>query len=187
MATSPSLLQASHQILVLDASVLINLLGSGRPGEILAHLGRRFVVEQIALAEVRRDPSSGLPANQTLDPLFSAGLLHTERMSGLAYRFFLQLTGAPSPDDLGDGEAATIAHAADLGAVAVLDERKAIRVAKLKFPDVILLNTLDLLSNSLLAAKLGPSEVGNIVRAALSNARMRVPRDYRQWVDDVTG
>src|SRR3712207_8487184 len=41
-----------------------------------------------------------------------------------AYEVFLGLVSAPSPEGLDDGEAATVAHAAEAHGVAVLDERK---------------------------------------------------------------
>jgi predicted nucleic acid-binding protein len=128
MISTPSRLTERHRTLVLDASVVINLLGSGRPADVLRLLGRQTVVEERALAEVRRDPSNGRPAQEALNALQMAGLIRCERLSRQGYPSFLALTGAAPPDDLDDGEAATIAHADDIAATPVLDDKKAARI-----------------------------------------------------------
>jgi len=58
-----------------------------------------------------------------------SGLISLVQLSASGFEVFLELTGAILPDDLGDGEAATTAQSFDIGAIPVVDERKATRIA----------------------------------------------------------
>ena len=100
---------------------------------------------------------------------------------------FLQLALAQPPDGLGDGEAATIAHALTSGASAVIDEKKATRIGAAKFPQLRLLSTLDLLSAPALAEALGGAALADALFSALIDARMGVPSQFRGWIVDVIG
>lgn len=115
--------------LVLDASSGLNLLGTGCAAEILRALPHEVVVTDKALYEIERDPLTGTPGSFVMEQLRAAGLLRVVNLSEPAYACYLSLVGAPSPDGLDDGEAATVAHAIDVGAAPVLDERKATRIA----------------------------------------------------------
>lgn len=110
--------------LVLDASVVINLLATGQVEVILGTLPHAVVVEEIARLEVRRNPRDRGSAQQAIQALADAGLLAVEAMDGAAETIFFELTGAAPPNDLGDGEAATIAHAITIGGGVAIDERK---------------------------------------------------------------
>jgi predicted nucleic acid-binding protein len=182
MISTPSRLTERHRTLVLDASVVINLLGSGRPADVLRLLGRQTVVEERALAEVRRDPSNGRPAQEALNALQMAGLIRCERLSRQGYLSFLALTGAAPPDDLDDGEAATIAHADDIAATPVLDDKKAARICVARRPDRAVLTTVDLLCSVELLSGLPSAELADLIFATLRNARMRVAPPLRPWV-----
>ncbi len=81
--------------LVLDASVLFNLLGTGMPKEILLALGVPCCVEERTAAEVRRMPGERIES-APLQPLFEDGCLQLRRMSGQAYDTYLSLLGGPS-------------------------------------------------------------------------------------------
>ena len=187
MTSTPSRLSERHRALALDASVVLNLLGSGRPADVLRLLGREVVVEEQVLAEVRRDPSSGGPARESLDALRAAGLLRYERLSARGYLGFLALTGAAPPDDLDDGEAATIAHAEDVGAVPVMDDKKAARIMGTRRPGEVTLTTMDLLASVEVVGDLTEGELADLVFAALSKARMRVLPLFRPWVVALIG
>ena len=56
---TPSKLHSDHKKLILDASVLINILGTGLSDVILQALNRIVMVDEIALREVTIDPFSG--------------------------------------------------------------------------------------------------------------------------------
>jgi hypothetical protein len=187
MISSPSRLSSDHDILVIDASVAINLLGTGRPADLLRILDRRVIIDQLALAEVTSDPFSKLPGRAAIDALVRSGLIATEKLSAAAFETFLELTAASPPDDLGDGEAATIAHSFDLGAVPVIDERKATRISLSLRPEYPILHTIDILGCSAVESALTRRELSDLIFAALSHARMRVPVPCRDWVCALIG
>lgn len=188
MHQSPSRLSADHEYLVIDASVAINLLGTGRAADLLRVLQRGIVLTENALREVVRDPFTGGSGRESVLTLVRSGVISLARLSAAAFEHvFLELTAASHPDDLGDGEAATIAHAFDIGAVPVIEERKATRIALSKNPQSPILNTIDILSCPAAIAEFSRSEIGAMVFGALRNARMRVPQNCRKWVCDVVG
>ena len=187
--TYPSLsrLAEADVVLALDASVVINLLGTGMATQIVRALRRKCVVERYAWREVTRDPLTGRSAAEPLGVLTDAGLLAPEEMHGGATALFLDLSLAQPPEGLGDGEAATLAHAVTRGASAVLDERKATRIGAEKFSQLRLLSTLDLLNAASVREALGTARLADALFSALTYARMRVPSEFRGWVVDVIG
>lgn len=184
---TPSRLNGDHKKLVLDASVLINLLGTGLSDVLLKSLNRVIVVDEVALREVTIDPFSRKDPTEVLNSLRQNGLIEVIRMSRETYALFIDLTGGDPPDDLDDGEAATLAQAALGDCVAVIDEKKATRVAGANFPNVTVLNSLDLLTSSELLKHNGRDGVAEFVYLALRNARMRVAPSERQWIFDLLG
>ena len=184
---SLSRLDEEDVILALDASVVINLLGTGMAAKIIGALGRKCVVERNAWREVIRDPLTGRSAAEPLGALRDCDLLERQEMHGDATAVFLDLSLAQPPEGLGDGEAATLAHAVTSGASAVIDERKAIRIGAAKFPELRLLSTLDLLNAGSVAEALGGASLADAVFSALIHARMRVPSEFREWVVDLIG
>jgi predicted nucleic acid-binding protein len=184
---SPSHLNDLDHCLVFDASVVINILGTGDAVRLIRSLNRRCVVEHVAWREVRRDPVTGDSARRALDSLVSAGLLQREVMQSSAMDRFLGLVLAQSPDGLDDGEAATLAHAAATEATAVIDERKAIRIGCGAFPGLRILSTLDLLSSPTVIHAIGKVDLADAVFSALVHARMRVPTAFREWILELLG
>lgn len=172
--------------LVLDASSGLNLLGTGCAAEILRVLPHELVITEGAFGEVERDPLTGGPGSVVLEQLIAAGLLRVVRLSEPAYDRYLSLAGGPSPDGLDDGEAATVAHAIDVGAAPVLDERKATRIAGFLCASTPVC-TLDLIAHSLVLKQLGEAAVANAVYSALLHARMRVQPLFRSWVVSLIG
>ena len=184
---SLSRLDEADVVLALDASVVITLLGTGMAAKIIGALGRKCIVERNAWREVTKDPLTGRSAAEPLGVLTDVGLLERQEMQGDATAVFLDLSLAQPPEGLGDGEAATLAHAVTSGASAVIDERKAIRIGAAKFPKLRLLSTLDLLNAGSVAEALGGAALADAVFSALINARMRVPSEFREWVVDLIG
>lgn len=187
MATPLSKLTEHHNPLVLDASVAINLLGTGEPASILRALDRQIIIDEYAVQELLLDPYTKTTGEHTIARLARDGLLQRERLNQTAYDIFLELTGAPSPDDLGDGEAATIATAMITGAIPVIDERKARRVYNKRSAGAPVLHTIDLLAARNVTSALDEHVISTMVYNAIHHARMRVPQDCREWVISVLG
>src|SRR5450432_930005 len=113
---------------VLDASVVINLLGSGAADLVLAALAGRRVVPDVTSGEILRHPLMPSSRADHMEPFVKAGLIERVPLIPAAMATFIKLVGANSPDDLGDGEAAAIALAQELGLSIALDDTKARRV-----------------------------------------------------------
>jgi hypothetical protein len=184
---TPSRLDDGHKKLILDASILINILGTGLSEVVLKGLNRKVMVDEVALREVTIDPFSRKDPAEVLFGLRKNGLIEVISMESEAYDLFIGLTGGDPPDDLDDGEAATLAQAAFGNYVAVIDERKATRIAGLHFPGVALLNSLDLLTSRDLLLQNGRDAIADVVYLALRYARMRVAPSERQWIFDLLG
>jgi hypothetical protein len=182
-----SVLDGGAYALVLDASVLINLLGTGITSDILRSLTLPTIMEETTLGEVLRDPRDGTSADNIINELVATRTLFREVMDASSLEVFLDLVGADPPDDLSDGEAATIAHAVIRDAAAVIDERKATRIARKRFPRLTIGSTLDILSSSRVIRALGIESLSAALFDATRYARMRVPGHFEDWVREVLG
>lgn len=171
--------------LVIDASVLINLLGCGAAEEILRSLPGAILVEQRTLAEVLTDPSRNLPSRDVRERLVQEQHLQVRNLEGDAIECFLALVS--EPDGFDDGEAATIACALDLGAAAVLDEGKARRIVRERFPTLTLISTAGLFRSLLEQRRMDEERVRALVLAALQRARMSVAMEEIDWVIGLLG
>lgn len=163
---------------VLDASVIINLLGTGEPVEVLQALGHKSLVEQRTLREVRRHPLPGLQVETALDELRDLDLLEEIRMNDEEYEVYLGYVSPPLGIRLDDGESAALA-VAPRGACIVLDERKARNRAAINAPSLIVVSSLKLFISSGHRAGWPASKVRQLVERATTSARMGVPRDER--------
>ncbi len=162
--------------LVLDASVVINLLGTGRPVEVLAGLRQRCLIEQKTLQEVKRHPIPGFKLEERMDMLFRDGLLEAVRMTDAEYEVFIELVHAPLGVRLGDGESAAIAIASR-GAGIVLDEKRARRRVAEMLPALAAVSSLRLVLTSAHRQNWTESEAAELVALARLHSRMGVPRE----------
>lgn len=128
-----------------------------------------MVVEELENGRAKgRDDAerfTALVAKKLIDvvALGTDGLLHFEGL----------VIGAAS-ETLDDGEAATIAFAAEASAVAIIDERKALRLCATRFPTLRLGSTVDVLAHPAVLGALGATALADAIFNALSGARMRV-------------
>lgn len=162
--------------LVLDASALINLLGCGNPGLVLAALGVRCLIEQRTLAEITRHPVGDISREATLDALLSDGLLYPCRMTSEEYDIYLSLVSGRPSDVLGDGESAAIATACGTGHALILDDRKARRICGARFPGIPVASSLGLFIEAGNRAGWSIVQVRDLVHTAREMARMNVVR-----------
>lgn len=162
--------------LVLDASVVINLLGTGQPVEVLAGLRQRCLIEQKTLQEVKRHPIPGFKLEERLNVLFRDGLLEAVRMTDAEYEMFIELVHAPLGVRLGDGESAAISIASR-GAGIVLDERRARRRVAEKLPTLATVSSLRLVLTSAYRQGWTQRKAAELVSLSRLHARMGVPKD----------
>lgn len=181
-------LNDTSEPLVLDASVLINLIATGSCEGILAALPNRIQMTEEAATEVGRGRSRQSDSSGTAwQPVKLSQHLETVSLKGAAVRVFRELVSGPGPQTLGDGEAATIAFANEEGAVAVMDDRKALRICNARFPDLRTASTVDILTHRRVCTTFGEHRSADLVFEALQNARMRVPESYLRWTVDLIG
>lgn len=175
--------------LVLDASALINLLGTGTAGEILAHLARPVLVEDVALAELTRHPLPDRDHKAEVATLLEAGLLTKDSMSQQALDIFHDLTSNDIAGGLDDGEAATIAFAvSDFGnAIPVIDEKKANRIFVERWATRTATDSVTVISQRTVIDGLQHDGYVDAIYSALFHARMRTPKTVRPWLENLLG
>jgi hypothetical protein len=186
MMQSPSKLNLDGSALFLDASAVINLVASNQMEEILLALACPILIEETVCGEFKRNPRDGSSSKGVIEALVARSRLTVVKMSDVQFEMFLRLTGCPPPDDLGDGEAATLACADGAGA-AIIDEKKAMRIAVRDFSKMSVYSSLDLICSETVSNRLGRSGVSDAVYEALKVARMRVPHHWRNWIRDLLG
>lgn len=180
----PTSLSDQESALVADASTVINLNATRCAEGILGALPYRVAVVDVVADELENGRQKGRNDAGELAMLVSAGLIEVVKLGHQGLVGFESLVIGTASETLDDGEAATIAHAAESNAVAVIDERKAIRLCATRFPDVRLGCTVDLIAHPAVRRALGPSALADAVHNALVGARMRVlPRHLRAVVD----
>ena len=175
--------------LVFDASVTINLLGTGIAGRLIRLLDCPVIMPDQTFREIGRHPIKGCDHVAELDDLIRAGFLHVETLSSVSKELFLDLISDNLAGGLDDGEAAAIALAAakGLSAVIVTDDRKARNLLTRRWPQQHLWYSIDLFTKNRIAAALGRPVLADAVYSALAHARMRVPPRSRPWVVDLIG
>ena len=162
-------------LLVADASVWINLVAGARASDVIRVLAMRPQISRIALNELERGRDKGRRTAAALADLIKDGLVEVAELASEAEETFLNLVAGPVSQTLDDGEAATLALALQIGAVAIIDERKAINLARDRFPALQIISTAELLLSDAVRSVFSDEELGNVLYRALQEARMRVP------------
>jgi predicted nucleic acid-binding protein len=168
--------------IVLDASAAINLNASGFAEAVLRALPNRAVMAEIAMNELTGDFRTGRRDAEIMAALTRSDLITIVQLSEIQQRHFETLVVGPAVETLDDGEAATIAYAAESDAVAILDERKAIRICTVRYPQMAIGCSVDLFAHPSVIAALGKASLADAVFAALQHARMRVLPHHIDWV-----
>lgn len=163
--------------LVLDTNICINLLATEAVADVLSALAVPCLIPAPVLGEVTRDPVTRAALPDFSHPLRRhAPLLTVVDLAGAEVALFLDLVGAPAPDALGDGEAAAIAVAVHRGLDIALDDRKARRIIRDRFPTLRPFWTVDLLRAPSVTAALGVARAADLFDRARRHGRMHVPR-----------
>jgi len=173
--------------MLADTSVVINLDATGYFDQILDAVPNRLLVPEEVQNEVRRGEAGGAHEENAVWTIIERGQAKVAALTLDGLERFRSLTSGRASETLGDGEAATIACALSLGAIALIDERKALRISAERFPSLVTATTLDVLAHPLIESNLAPSRLSKAVFHALTRARMRVPPHYLPWVVDLIG
>jgi len=182
-----SFLASSTKVLVADTSALINLNATNRASQIIQALPNKLVVEQTVIEELQFGRLRGRSDADIAERLAADGVIEIGRLATGGLDHFETLVAGSAVDTLDDGEAATIAFALEKSAIPLIDERKAHRICRERFPSLQVASTLELLAHPNVETALGRSELADAVFQALLTARMRVFIEYVDWVIELIG
>lgn len=171
---------------VADTSVVINLNATGCADAILRALPNRCVVVEQVSVELQVGRRTGRPDADALAVLIQENLIKHAQLEEVGLVHFADLVTGSAAETLDDGEAATIACAIERGAVALIDDRKAIRICAERFPNLGIGCTVDVLAQRRVQAALRGG-LADAVFSALDRGRMRVPDHHGRWVLDLVG
>ena len=171
---------------VADTSVIINLNATGCAEAILRALPNRCLVVDNVSLELQIGRETGRRDADALAVLIEQHRVEQVRLGEPGISHFASLVSGSANETLDDGEAATVACAIERGAVALVDERKAIRICAERFPNLAVGCTVDVLAHRHVQAALG-GRLADVVFNALDRGRMRVPDQYGHWVVDLIG
>lgn len=180
-------LSETAQPLVLDTSVVINLIATTIPVQIIKSLAQNVVVGEATIQEIGFGEKKGYQDSGCLKLLIDNGVVGVEEMDEGAFQIFEELVTGGMASSLGDGEAATIAIAVSKGKTAVIDEKKAHNICAQKFPEQLVGTTIELLSHSAVLDAVGQTSLSDAVLQSLQNARMQVRAHQLDWVIGMIG
>lgn len=174
-------------MMVADASVWINLVATGRADRVLRALSRPLAITAVAFGELDRGRPKGRQTADEVTALIHMDLVQVVPLADADELLFLSLVSGAASETLDDGEAATLACAIRLTACAVIDERKATRLAARKFAGLEVQSTTDLLLSLEVRSAFTHSELEAALFGALTGARMRVPDHHATDIVSILG
>jgi predicted nucleic acid-binding protein len=185
--TFSSCLSEDDQPLVLDASVVINLLATGQSIRVLEALRRPIFLPDVVVREIEDGERPDRRQIELLHALIQAQVAQVRGLAVDSLSTFTRLVGGSSAESLGDGEAATIALAVQEAGFAVIDEKKATRLCSARYPETGIASTVDVLSHAAVETALGRPILATAALAALKGARMQVREHQFDWIAGLIG
>lgn len=180
-------LSDGDRILVADTSTIINLNATGCAKDILKALPCRIAAVDVVREELDNGRSKGRSDAARFEALVGDGLIEVVSLGSDGLLHFEGLVIGSASETLDDGEAATIAFAAEARAVALIDERKALRLGATRFPSLRLASTVDVLAHPAVVGTLGSTALADAIFNALAGARMRVLPHHIAGVVELIG
>ncbi len=180
-------LSESSEEIVIDASVLINLMAIGTIQAVLRNLNRSVVITNQAYMEVRRDSLANRVASEVIQPLEKQRLLIRRDVgAGQAQNIFNYLTNE-LPVVLGEGEAATIGMCQSLSLTAVIDDLEGRKMSQEYWNIPKVIGTMDLLGDDKMRSKFKHSEYQKLILNAAQYGRMYIPAEWGDWAEELLG
>ncbi|MER8589650.1 hypothetical protein NKH19_31435 [Mesorhizobium sp. M1338] len=173
--------------LIADASVIINLNATGIASDIIRSLNVTLRASTVVRDELIHDRISGRNDAELAQELVLDGLLQFAEFDDESEGVFESLVSGSAAVTLDDGEAATLALAVSSRGLAIIDERKAVRIARDRFPALQLLTTADLLQSDRILLALGNERLAQAVLRSLKDARMAIAECHHDWIVDLLG
>ncbi len=157
------------EVLLSDASALLNLLATDRLAVIAEVSGWQFAICPAVRDEVKklRDPRTGEMVAIDIAPLIDAGVLHVLEPAGDA-ELALYVEQAVAVDD---GEAMSIAIAANRELALAIDDKQAVNHTRRTFPSLRLWSTPEILKHWAEAGKVGAGILREAIQLIEARAR----------------
>ena len=171
--------------LVFDTSVLINLYACSYGERILDALPNAIIVPEAVAGELGYETSRKNAERSFLHSLLAGGRATLGKLADKENMLFAKLISGYR--SLGDGEAATIAIAANRQLLALLDDRKARVIAVRALGDQDPGWSLDLFRHPSVTSALGESTAINALYYALRDGRMRIPVESTKHIIGLLG
>jgi hypothetical protein len=169
-------------VLVIDASAVINLIASKYAREIIKALPNRKVILAEVISELEAGVVKGRSDGLEIREMANSGLFEIVALDASHLPRYEDLVIGPASATLDDGEAATIAYSIGVGGIAIIDERKAIRICAERYPEIHLGSSVDIFSHQKVQNALGTSKLKESILNALIGARMSVLPHQVDWV-----
>ncbi|MGO4281537.1 PIN domain-containing protein [Cupriavidus sp. RAF20_2] len=186
MTLSSCLTDEDHD-LVMDTSVVINVLATGHASSILSALAIPIIVTENVVQELDRGQSAGYPQGKQLRALIADSVVRVEGLDDSELELFMELVSGRTERTLGDGEAATLAMSYSRGTSAAVDEKRATQIARSRFAGVRLVTTVDILAHPGVRTLLGRDTLSEATFLALTEARMQVHDHQFDWIAQLIG
>lgn len=117
-----------------------------------------------------------------LGDLVDRGVISRIQLPVSAEEDFLDLTLEGVQPTLGDGEAAVIICAEALGCWVAIDERKVRRICRERYPNLMVVSGVDILSHESVTTALSEVEMKRAALAALTLRKMQVHDNHIDWI-----
>lgn len=172
---------------VVDTSFVINLNATGFSDRILRAIQIPFIVTEDVLRELKDGSKSGHEDYKKLKGLIDLKAITLASLGERGENVYLSLIEGSANQTLGDGEASTIAHAVEIGGVAIIDDKKAKKICRERFPLIPIIMTIDLLTYAAVRKDLGRENHKKAIYNALRLARMRIPTEKQKHIVKLIG
>jgi predicted nucleic acid-binding protein len=174
-------------ILVIDASVLINLLATGIETKILSCFSTKIMIPNQVIREVKRHPRDKSDAKDYLNTLFADNVIQRVELNEQAFKFYTEIL--LENDNLGDGELACIAYAATKKIhYIVLDDKLGLKTCQQKFSFLKILSSIDLFRQYHQKCELEFIRFQEVLFDAVKIGRMNMTSESDdKWVREILG
>ena len=176
-----------NEVLIADASVIINLVASGFAKQLLSAIPNRLCVVDEIVAELERGKSNGHKDAFELQELVSSNLVEIVSLTDKCWGVFEELVCGSAATTLDDGEAATLAYCVVNHTVPVIDERKANRICREKYSSLIPACSTDIFMQATTQPSINDSLISTALFNAIQHGRMRVMPPHMDWVIEKIG
>jgi predicted nucleic acid-binding protein len=168
--------------LVIDTSVLINLIASEDITKILTGLSSEILITEPVWRELKKHPKDNSDCGLLLNSLVEQNLLKPVKNLANTLELYLDLA-----TELGDGEASVIAYTVTQNhCAAVIDEKKARRICWERFSLSPIFCTIDLFQDYFFTMNPNEQEFKQLLFNAIKIGRMRILKtEHEIWVKKI--